>query len=243
VVGESAAMETHSDPIALLQEEDSFAAIDRLDRSDNLIETMSSYSALVKKLYWEEKDLAEMVMMARAAIQFGLSAAWRAEPSDPSVANQLRQAATAICYNLASFTWPGWDEPGIRTDYGFVEIGLDAARCNVRLATELGDDDEVLANSHWMLGAQEMAVGEYATARESFETSVQLAKKAGLKSRALLALAFVRLVSAIRNKENLDGDEKWVEVLAALREREDGAEFAAQAEKAYKVFSKRRASS
>src|SRR5689334_18332785 len=116
----------------LLREQDSYAAIEHLERQPDPLAVARTYGDLVRHLYWKEKELPAVIAMARAGIQHGIAAARAVEASDPDQAYQLRSSAKGLAYDLGSFTWSGWDEPGIIIDPSQEAIGLDAARANLR---------------------------------------------------------------------------------------------------------------
>ena len=223
--------------VRVLREEDSFAAIAHLCRGEALA-AATAFAELLAHLYWKEKDLDGAVAIGRAGTQFALRAAEDVESSDPQRAAELRSKAKAMCYNLASFTWPGWDEAGIAPTASDVRVGLDAAKANLRLARELGKGELALARASWMLGAQRLANGDRNAASASFASSAAHAKAAGAESERLLALGFCHLVELLASPNSPDAQRKLVEVKEALAPLEHGADFVGQLETAWRVFSR-----
>ncbi|MEK6223007.1 MAG: hypothetical protein N2D54_12245, partial [Chloroflexota bacterium] len=91
-----------------------------------------------------------MVKIAQVGIEYNSQKA--AETDDVGLANEFKGKAKALNYNLASFSWPGWDEPGfmdIPTD--ILALGLQAAHENLRLAIELKKEEVRVSRAHWAI--------------------------------------------------------------------------------------------
>jgi hypothetical protein len=202
----------------MLRESDSWQAIEFLNGQDSLADALAAYDELVRHLYWQEKDVAASLAMGRAGVQAGL------QSSDQA----LRSTAKTIAYNLAAFTWPGWDEPGITLHPPDLHLGREAAQLNLRLAGELEKGDLPTARAHWMLGAHLLAAGEKEAAAGQFDESMRLAKAAGQRGEELLAEGFAALARG--NAVTL------VRVRDALGTVEHGEVFAGQIETAERVF-------
>jgi hypothetical protein len=154
--------------IRLLREADSYAAVQHLQGAsgEGALEVAERFDAAVRGLYWDRKDVSAVVTVARAGILYCLGK--RAEADTQEIADQLAGKAKVLAANMASFTWPGWAEPGCSPSRADKEAGLDAARLNLRLAEELGRPPERIEDAHWLLGAQLIAAGEPELALEEF---------------------------------------------------------------------------
>jgi hypothetical protein len=223
--------------VRVLREEDSFAAIANLSRGEALA-AATAFAELLVHLYWKEKDLDGAVAIGRAGAQFALRAAEDVESSEPARAAELRSKAKAMCYNVASFTWPGWDEAGIAPTASDVRMGLDAAKANLRLARELNKGELPLARAFWMLGAQQLANGDHDAASASFAASAAHAKGAGAESERLLSQGFCHLVELLGAPNSPDAQRKLADVKGSLAPLEHGADFIGQLETAWRVFSR-----
>ena len=170
---------------------DSFADIATLAEVD-LAAQPKAYTEAMRHAYWEDKDLSAAMAIAWAGISRLLALAHK---SAPEQAYELRSQAKALSYDLASFTWAGWDEPGIVITPPEARAGCAAARANLTMAKELEKGELPRARAHWLLGAHELAAGRPDDARTNFEMAVTLAKAAGSEgaSEAKLARAFVVL--------------------------------------------------
>ena len=172
------------------------------------------------------KDIPAVILIARMGIQHGLTAA--VIETDPVRNAALRSAAKALAYDLASFTWPGWDEPGVALGPNDLRIGLDAARTNLRLAIELEKGLLPLSRAHWLLGAHLLSALDTASSLPHFEEAASAAAAADSPAEALLARGFAALAS---------GPEAGLQdVLTRLRALPDGDSFAAQIETARRVL-------
>ncbi len=218
----------------VLAEQDSFAAIQFIENRDDPGDIITSYDALSQASYWQRKDLQPSIAMARAGIQFGLTTA----PSidDEKLAAGLLGVAKALAYNVASFTWPGWDEPGIEITRSDVLVGLDAARTNLRLAQELDKPDIALSRAHWMLAAAQLALDEYEPTQAGFLRAVDFARKAGEDIEAANSVACARLVAHIADPEDTRKREALDAAKVALEAAGDDGFFSGQIETAERVF-------
>jgi len=177
----------------LIKNRDSFAAVDFLNDQGEPEEVAEHYANLINDFYWKDRDIYHTRFYGLAGIQYSLSQAemYKAEASDKYPT--LKNKAKVIAYNLSSFLWPGWDESGISLTFDDITLGLDAARLNLRLAQELGDDESKLASSYWMVGAQLLALQRYDEATKAFETSRQLSHQAGEKDFEFMAEGYVAI--------------------------------------------------
>src|SRR5579871_4413511 len=126
-------METLRDTaLEYLKQQDFAAAIDYLNRQPDPLAACSAYADLVRHLYWQQKDLPGVVMMAQAGIQYGTAAAEEIGPEDSDPWKELLSIVKGLAYDLGSFTWPGWDEPGITITPADLNTGREAAKTNLR---------------------------------------------------------------------------------------------------------------
>ncbi len=134
-----------------------FSALERVQAgfADDPAANAGLFHALLREAYWKRKNLAAAVALATAGIHYGISRARLATTS--SLALELRSQAKGMAYDLASFTWPGWDEPSISPTADQMALGLHAAKFNLQLAIELQKPADKMRNAHWLLGAQLLA--------------------------------------------------------------------------------------
>ena len=133
-------------------------------------------------------------------------------------------------YDLASFCWEGWDEPGIVVTPEDSAAGAQAADENLRLAQELGRPAFPLSNAWWMVGAYRMQQGDFTGACRSFEAFRAVTGADAV--RTLLADGYIELARMFGEQT---GD--LPSVCTALRALEgDGPAYAEQLETACRVY-------
>jgi len=228
------------DLIALTRAEDSFAAVELLCREPDALLAAKAFGEAANHFYWKEKDLASSVMLGRSGVQHALTAI-RRDPGDP-VALELRGQAKAMSYNLASFTWPGWDEPGIVIGPSDLATGIDAAKTNLRLGTELQKGPLPMSRAHWMLAAQELAAGKPDDARAGFAKACECAEAVGAQADRWLSVGF-GILCELLDSANSDQakralTQRMEDVEAHLKPSEDGEMFIQQIQTAGRVFGK-----
>jgi len=218
--------------LKILRESDSYAAAQHIQRDGSADEIAKRYSELSKELYWKKKDVCAAISIGRCGILYCLI---RSSECDGESADRLRGVAKGIAFNMASFAWPGWGEPGISITPADLAAGRDAAKLNLRLAVELRRPAEPMMNAHWMIGAYFLADGRTAEAIAAFEN----AERFGEQAEEPAAVAMCRSYSALAR---LAGDSscegEFVESLGALRqiESKDSAFYVEQLETARRVF-------
>lgn len=220
----------------LLEEADTFEAIEYVNQQGSPEVVAERYSDLVKDFYWRDKALQRAVTFARAGIQYCLTKAQELQQDDAEAARKLRVYARAISYNLASFAWPGWAEEGILVSASDLAAGLDAARLTLRLTTELTEEPDKLANAYWVLGAQLLAAGDHADAVEAFQRCETEGVKAEDPNLELLGSGYKGIAMI------LDGETDGQSILDAAIEgfgeldTEDSPFFIDQLNTALRVF-------
>jgi hypothetical protein len=219
-----------------LDEADTFAAIEFLNQQPKPLAVAAAYNDLVKELYWRRKNVASVVAISRAGIQYCSDQAEMAAASDMEKSYTLRSAAKQLAFNLASYTWPGWNEPDIKLQPLQVETGLDAARQNLRLALELDKGDLPLSRAYWMLGGHLLAARALADAEANFRWAAMYAVRADAPADEMLAHAFASLAYWMLKPQSaghrLTYEKAW-ERLAVL---EDGEALQLQLDNARSVF-------
>jgi tetratricopeptide (TPR) repeat protein len=175
--------------------------------------------------YWKAKDLPAAVALSQEGIERGQAAA----AERPAEADAILGKVKAMAFNLASFTWPGWDEAGITITSQQMQLGQAAAELNYRLAVELKRPADKVADAHWIVGAHALSAGEYDRALEQFDqckhlTSNDTARRvadgyaaiAHLAARHDAAAAFDRAVDALK-EINSEDSRFYVEQLITAR--------------------------
>jgi len=221
--------------IQIWKSKDLFAAIESLLLDSDLVKAAKSFVDLSHYLYWKEKNLPAFVLVSSAGISYAIGKASEMTEDEP-LSHELRGIAKGMSYDLGSFTWPGWDEPGIEIGPTDLQIGQEAARANLRLAQELQRGDLPLSRAYWLIGAHDLAAGDWTAARKSFELAENHAQAAGETVGALLNTAYQRLAEALADPVS---EEKRTAVLQAdeeLGKVEGGKDLQRQVLTALRVF-------
>ncbi|RYX85035.1 hypothetical protein EON83_07245 [bacterium] len=216
--------------------EDVFGVLEFLAAQNPDGKVLRACQELAAKIYWDKKDLVGVV----AVSLFGLSLGWRIANSldGEEETSVIFSITKAIAYNLASFTWPGWDESGIQIGHTDLTIGLSAAKINLRLAHELNKGNLPLARANWMLAAHYLAQKEYTHAERNFALSATHALEADEQAEVLLAEGFQVLTLLLAGLRESGASEKRLnEVKEKLRLLENGSGFIGQLDTAQRVFS------
>jgi hypothetical protein len=222
----------------LLDEQDSFAAVQFIVQQGTPPDVMRLFGDVAQWLYSARKDVAGMIAVTRAGIQFGLSEAARSSGHE---ADQLRGSAKALAFNLASNTWPGWQDAGITLTESDRHVGLDAAKLNLRLAIELRRDDLPLCNAHWILGAQQLADGQLEPARAAFARAAEHAQAAGRPEFVQMSRGYAAMTEVLA-QPNGAVHREFDECVAELRQldTDDSRFFADQLESVLAYFAAER---
>lgn len=205
------------------------------NQSDPLLITQL-YGDLSNHYYWKKKDLASSLLFGKSGIKFGIVESGKVSEENEDLAYQLKSVVKGLYYNIASFTWPGWNEVGITISDSELKVGFEAAKSNLNYAEELKKGEIPFSRAHWMLGGHYLAMKDYSNAMDHYNHSAKHARSGNSRGEELLALGFMKLV------ETLSGVKKLEVTLEAITEElseiEDGKYFVEQIKTATKVFEK-----
>lgn len=151
--------------LRLMHSADAYSAVQLVERDGTPHEIAERFQTLVPDLYWQAKHLGSVVALAQGGIHYCLA---RMESGEADDRDYFGSHAKGLAYNLASFTWPGWDEPGVAPTACEVASGFDAAKLNLRLAVELRKPADRVRDAHWLMGAHHLAANEPAAALDEF---------------------------------------------------------------------------
>jgi hypothetical protein len=183
--------------LAVWTEKDATAAFEALEAGQTPLAATERYMALAQHVFAKRRDVAGTILASRAGIQFALDHA-RGLPPEDGAGIQLRGHAKTIAYDLGANLWPGWMEEGVTLGPVERAIGLDAARLNLRLGTELRRPDVPMGNAHWLLGAQLLASGDFAGARQELDAAAARFRTAAKPAEVLMAEAYAALADRLR---------------------------------------------
>jgi hypothetical protein len=207
-----------------LDEGDRYLVVQSLNSGEDPEEVAGKYSNLVMDFYWKEHDLPRVTFFANAGMQYCLTEADRLGEERPETVDKLKSTAKAIAYNLASFTWPGWDEEGITITDTDLAVGLDAARLNLRLAEELSKPVSAVSAAYWVLGAQLMAANHLEEAEEAFTHAADKSEEAGDEAGRYMNLGYIGIAKILEGSDKTEGQRQFEEAVDGLTM--DGSEEA-----------------
>ena len=207
----------------------------KLDASDDPIAALKSAGESVLNAYWKDKDVAACKRIAKSAIAWGLEKADALGNANDK--SEILGAVKPIAYNLSSFLWTGWDEPGIALAPSDHAIGEEAALLNLRLAVELQRDAVAQCRAHWLVGAFRLTAKDYAVARETFAHAARFAEDGNGHADAALNRAYAALAAAFENGRAQKSVAAYTSALDALAKVDDGADYVRQVRTAEKVVS------
>lgn len=215
---------------------DASSAIEFLSTQDDPLFAIQGFRAAMRQAYWKKKDIEMSLTFGRGGFQYGVIMSQVLKRDDPEKAKKLRAEAKGFVYDIASFTWPGWDEKEIKLTDHMISEGLQSAKANLRLAIEMNKKPVAMSRAYWMLGAQELAHQKYEKSRISFLEAAKFAKLGKSPSEQYLCKAFECLAEYL----SLDGDKVVLErlevLLEQLRKQKDGEFYANQVDTARRVF-------
>jgi hypothetical protein len=172
-----------------------------------------------RALYWEGRDLPAALFVAEQGIAYCLTRAALTAEDNPTLAVRLKAAAGRIAYNLASSTWPGWDEAGIEITPQQLELGQVSARLALTVSEELEAAPGALANGNWMVGAHYLAAGAFRDSARSFQRAALFA--GGVEDRGMeLTSEGFALLAQIAGDDDVDSAFDRLDEIRGLIERE-----------------------
>lgn len=222
--------------LTLIVRADSFKAIEYLSTIPDPETAMSVFSLVTRDLYWERKDLTAAMALGRAGVEFGLNTSLRYARDNPDLAYRLRSQAKSIAYDLASFSWPGWEEPGIEIDTSDLVLGQDAAKTNLRLAVTLKKGDLPMSRAYWILGVHHLAADKPEGARKAFVEGIKYATAAEARDFELLLRGYVYLIDIISDPLNSSIRTELEFVLSELDRSRDGRFYGEQLQRSLRIY-------
>lgn len=202
----------------ILQASDSFAAIEHIQRDGTPLEIAGRYQSFIPDLYWKAHDLPAIIAIGRAGIIYCLGQSLAVDISAES-AEKLRSIAKGIAYNVGSFSWPGWEEPGIAPTVADLIVGMDCARLNLRLAIELKKPPVALSKAHWLVGAHALTSENFELAEREFRLARDVLPAIDEASKNLqwLNQGFLAVAQMCSNPADAAATARFEQIIAELR--------------------------
>ncbi len=220
--------------ISILEKQGVEEAIRFLKEQEMTVETGSLFNDLMRHAFWKKHDLESTVILAQAGISYN---AEHAKSSSKEDEERFLTNVKQISYNLASFTWPGWDEEWIESiPKNYLKLGYEAAKSNLQYAIELEKGDLGLSRGHWIVAAHQLVSGEYLLAKENFIKAVEFAVNAGEKGDELLSKGFIHVASLLETPDNSESTESLNTLKGQLSELEYGDFYIKQLDDSLRIF-------
>ena len=202
------------------------------------------FGNLVLDCYWKARSTEQMIHFANAGIHYCLAKACADDGIEDDSAREIRFAAKRMATNAASFTWIGWEEPGVAISAEQMRQGLAFARYSVRQLHELDPTDAQLAFSYWFLAAHLIAEVSYEEALSAFIKTKHYNESAGDNPDYQTMLEGYIGLTRILSGDNDAGESEFGSSVAKLESRdgEDSAFYAKQLLSVRAFFEKRLAS-
>ena len=228
----------HQDLLNLLRTTDSFAVIEKIQEVGSPQEIASEYQKLVSNLYWKARDLPAVITIGRAGIYYCLTQAMTATSAEPM--DQLRSVAKSLAYDIGSFTWPGWEEPGIDPTPADLAVGMECARLNLRLAIELNKPKDRLSMAHWLIGAHALSIAELDLAEKQFQLAQEVLPidDPAIKTLGPCNLGYLAIARLCKNGADQAAHADLNQILAELaaRNSDDSRMYLSQLQSAHRIF-------
>ncbi len=128
----------------------------------------------------------------------------------------FKRAAQTIAFNTAVNCWPGWADPGIVIEQAQIRVAIEIAEQNRNLVYELGLTFREHGTAHWLVGALELAAGEFDLALAAFRQAEQ-SFLAGDETKSLMAHGYIALARKADPRSRVEGAEALNEALERLR--------------------------
>jgi hypothetical protein len=207
---------------SILKSGDSFAAMEHIQGRGTPLEIASRYASLVLDHYWKAHDLPAVITIGRAGILYCLTQSIASDTRPESV-EKLRSIAKSIAYNVGSFAWPGWEEPGINPSADDLAAGRDCARLNLRLAIELKKPPKPLSMAHWLIGAYALAFHEFELAEKEFlrAQDVLPANDPAAKELEPCNLGYLAVARLCKRPTDVAAEASFENITGQLKTRKD----------------------
>ena len=193
-------------------------AISIVEAIPNPMEASVAFIELSRQAYREVKDISSMVALANAGTQFALLNA--ASSENAADAEKLRKYAKILAFNTAANCWPGWGDIGIDIKEDHLQAGLKLAVLCRDLAVELNLGHKQLGTSHWLIGALDLAMGQYAEALVELQRAREEYQAGGDSDCVLMAEGYTALVLKAQPESRLAGGHELARILLLLRKRD-----------------------
>lgn len=217
-----------------LEQSDSFEAITRMTAAGTPRRVISCFHLAVRELFAQRK-LPQMVWIGRAGIEYSLREMHAA--GDAELRRELESAARKLSYHVSAHLWPGWGDEAVHPTPSDLQSALDLARVHLRLALGKGLEAESIGNARWLVGAQQLALGQVQVAQDNFARAKSAYQEAEKPASAWMAEGFQALSLHLLGTMGTEGQRRLDAAMSELKSHgDDGEFFADQLRTARRVF-------
>ncbi len=171
--------------LALVQTGKVVDAISRVEAISNPMEASGAFIELSRQVYRKLKNVSSMVALGNAGTEFALLKA--ASSGNSADAEKLKEYAKILAFNTAANCWPGWGDVGIVIKTDHLKAGLKLAGLSRELVAELNLGHKQRGTAHWLIGALDLAMGQYAEARAELQRAKEEFQAGGDSDCILMA--------------------------------------------------------
>ena len=180
---------------------------------------------------FDGKHLGAYLLLARSVFESAVEGAARSKSSNDEEA--YLTAAYMTAYNIASNTWPGWNEGEIEDEHR--EMGLRFSRTHMKIVEQMNLPPGKRATALWIGAAHELAAKNYDTARSLFTQAKSLAEEDGNEEITLMNQGWLLVVDVLQGNSDADSDLKELKRrLSSMSD--DGKFYAGQYDGALRAF-------
>ncbi len=198
----------------------------------------SIYSTILKEVYWLDRSATRVVHFGARGIQLALEEAKNLSSKDPDLALSLKGWAKVMAYDVGANTWPGWGDQEVRISEDEMKFGLEMAKLNLGLTTELKRSNDRLSLAHWLLGAHLLAQSKNELACGAFEVAKEISLSTGEKIYVLLYDGYIALTDLLEGKPSaLTRFQRCLRALEDLKSSE-ASSYISQLQTALSAFAK-----
>lgn len=177
------------------------------------------------------KQLGTYLLLARSVFESAIEGAARSKSAEDR--NAYLFVAKMTAFNIASFTWPGWNEGEIEENDR--EVGYQFSRLHMKISEQLDLPPDKRANACWIGAAHEMAAKNYAVARSLFSRAKVLGEESDNEETALMNQGWLLVIDILQG--DIEARSELKELHGRLTKLgEDGKFYAGQYDDALKVF-------
>lgn len=189
-------------------------AISMVKANPNPVAASTAFMELSKQTFRDLRDVSSMVALGNAGTEFALSKAASSENS--AEAEKLKTNAKVLAYNTAAICWPGWGDIGIEIEEEHLEAGMKLATLCLDLTLELNLGHKQRGTAHWLIGALDLAMGQYVEALAEFQLAKEEYQAGGHSDNALMTEGYAALALKAQPESRLAGTRELDRILLLL---------------------------